>query len=792
MTKKKITQISSSPEEAAQAQHIFEQYHLIANNLYTSEDQKQAETALAEINNLPESAQILFLQQLSKESQIDAANVLTAINELSPLKSIRKEARRSLIRLESAKIYPSWQPPVDRTPAISAVQLPINPPRFWKGLITDTRPSGEIQLFLFWEQGEDYKEVRLLAFYLNIHEGVKDFFTSIDSKRSTEKYIAQLKTSTLPLRWRNCEFAEGHRLLCNALAVHKRHDTKPPREYQFNLSLINQLILEAEDATLDEESSIMHDLGPLDTIINFVEAWVREDYDMAYDFLSKDSPLREGLSRDEWIKRREAWAKEAKPRDLEPNYIYEREQHKSRLWLPESFNQGYSATYKEIETGWSIKMDETPLSDTLPELPKATAIYTESGRHWFWASYTLVQEHGNWRIQSMTDEGTLAQNLSLQDLQEEIEKIDEQLDVITKKYTPEEITKLQDEAADSHLQTLLIRLMQGIYYTDILISKLPFDQLNYEEAASRMVSLGQDERCLAYLIPMIQRFPEKRALYLRRKALVEQRLSNKYFQQEDDVQAEHYEKLALESLRESLAIENNFEAHISLAELLVGNDELDEAEEHLLQAKELLTNLEESAMRHGQAITDENNSKVSYPEEEANIEFHLGEIAAEREEYQEAISHYQRAIELLPDSPHIWFGLGEAHQALEHFEEAEASYKRAIELEPENAWHYYTLGQMHAENEQFSKAIKVLEEGLIANPDSVALYISMALVYTEIGNYHQVEMLLKKAERIDPESPLVHSFRESFKLRKVGQKSTINKLNNPQKKKRRKKIRYKE
>src|SRR5690348_4077718 len=83
-----------------------------------------------------------------------------------------------------------------------------------------------------------------------------------------------------------------------------------------------------------------------------------------------------------------------KPSHLEPNYIYEREQHKSKLWLPESFNQGYSATYKEIETGWSIKMDETPLSDTLPELPKATAIYTESGRHWFWASYTLVQEHG--------------------------------------------------------------------------------------------------------------------------------------------------------------------------------------------------------------------------------------------------------------------------------------------------------------------------------------------------------------------------------------------------------------
>src|SRR5690348_17160518 len=110
MAKKKITRISVSQEETAQTQHIFEHYHQIAKDLRESENQKQAETALAEVNKLPESAQIVLLQQLSKENQVDAADILTAINELSSLKSVRKEARRSLIRLESAKIYPSWEP----------------------------------------------------------------------------------------------------------------------------------------------------------------------------------------------------------------------------------------------------------------------------------------------------------------------------------------------------------------------------------------------------------------------------------------------------------------------------------------------------------------------------------------------------------------------------------------------------------------------------------------------------------------------------------------------------------
>src|SRR5436853_4721521 len=146
MAKKKNMPISVSQEENTQVQHLFEQYHQIANNLHASKDQTQAETALTEINNLPENAQIALLKELSKENQVDAADVLIAINELSPLKSIRKEARRSLIRLEGAKIYPGWNPPVSHTPAF---QFPAsNPPRFWKGFVTQSREEGEIQLIL--------------------------------------------------------------------------------------------------------------------------------------------------------------------------------------------------------------------------------------------------------------------------------------------------------------------------------------------------------------------------------------------------------------------------------------------------------------------------------------------------------------------------------------------------------------------------------------------------------------------------------------------------------------------
>src|SRR5438105_10661206 len=117
MAKKKTTHIPVSQEDNAQAQRVFARYHQIADNLHASTEQAQAETVLAEINDMPEAAQVALLKILSREHHSDAADILLAVNELSQLKSIRKEARRSLIQLEGARIYPGWKPPIERTSA---------------------------------------------------------------------------------------------------------------------------------------------------------------------------------------------------------------------------------------------------------------------------------------------------------------------------------------------------------------------------------------------------------------------------------------------------------------------------------------------------------------------------------------------------------------------------------------------------------------------------------------------------------------------------------------------------
>jgi len=766
MAKKKKASPPVSQENNAQAQQLLEHYHQIASDLHTSKDQEQAEAALTAINTMSEDTQMALLKALSKERHTDAADVLVAINALSPIKSARKEARRSLIQLQEARIYPQWEPPVQQPLAVQTATTPL---QFWKGIVTDSLESGEVQLMLCWEVGSDSKEVRILGFLLDFwHDGVKDFFTRIESKRGLDNLITQM-AAMHGVKTKDCSLAEGRHLLLDALAANKRHGTIPYWDYRNNLSLVNRLILEVpgleeeeevdiDDIEEDEEGADLHDLDSQDVVITFVESWAGGDYDTAYQLLASDSPLRQGLSEEEWIERREIWSDEANPTDLEPNFIHEREPQKSGLWLP--FGMSRSSNNKEIEAGWSIEMDETPLNDTLPELPKATAIYEETHRHWFWTTYTLIQEQGEWRIQDMIDEGTNAQDLPLEELQRGNQELDKYLEEFRNKHNLADIEQFTEAEMQHYAGEIFWRIERAVAYIDALIKKMPLDRALYEEASARMFVFDQLERCVVYLEPLARQFEEERGLYLRRLGEVQQGLSQKYFDMGDDERGVRFQELAEEALNESLAVEDSTEAHISLAELFIENGRFDEAEEHLLQAKAMTTDTSD----------------------EAHIEMHLGEIATEREQYEEALHHYQRAVELEPDYPDSWVDLAKAYERLNNLEEAEANYRHAIELEPDDVDLYYALSKMYSENGWPEKAIAAIEDGLSANPDSAILNVYLASMYLENKDYRQAEIFLDRAEHLDPELAAIPMFRDTLNFLK-SQPAPISRLSPPHKKK---------
>src|SRR5579863_6709713 len=115
MAKKKQQPPRVSQDDTIQAQNVFEHYHKIARDIQTSTSRAQVEAALSPVSKLQESVQLALLKLLAKEPYTDAADVLLAFNEASPVKEVRKEAKRSLIQLQGAKIYPQWSFPDEQT-----------------------------------------------------------------------------------------------------------------------------------------------------------------------------------------------------------------------------------------------------------------------------------------------------------------------------------------------------------------------------------------------------------------------------------------------------------------------------------------------------------------------------------------------------------------------------------------------------------------------------------------------------------------------------------------------------
>jgi len=740
MAPSKHTHTSVPRGDDTQIQGLLEKRHEIAEALHSSTSRAQAETALAGLTNIDEATQLALLKALAKQQDTDAADILLAINELTPNKAIRKESRRALIQLAGAKIYPSWTPEQEPAPAPLGVS---SPPRFWKGYVSEMREKGEIELVLCWEQGYEYGEARLMAFLLDFwQDGVKDFLTEVGSKRRMDTRIQELNVKFAspddsPIKMTDCTLAEGRRLLEEALAVNKWRGTSPHQDYRHYLPTVQQLVLNAADVGIDRvRTFIKPGLEPDEIVMNFIGGWSMGDFGLCFDLSAKNSPLLEGLSRDEWVGLRRKWADEAHPTRFEMRFMREREHNQQSLWLPTAFLSDVSSTQREIEIGWSLELANTPLSGTLPEMPLGTAVYKETGRHWFWTSYMLMREEGEWRIQRMTDEGRNAQGLPIEDLQEQLDEHDKRIDEIMQTHRPDE------PDVQEYLEEIVWRTIQALHYDDALLVKLPLDRKIYDDASGRARGLGLSERSIVYLEGIVQRFPRDYDIgnILRNLGAAQADLAEKYRDLKMTERSEHFFELASANFRRSIAANNTALGHLLLAELLMATDREEEALAEYASAKSLSDSRDEEAL----------------------IEFDLATIAMMHERFDEALSHFTRVAEINPDYDGIWLNIGIVYRRLKNYTEAETYLTRALEAKPKDLAPYVELTNLYVVTGQTAKAYATVEQGLRLHPQSAQLRALLAAVYMDRNDRRRAQAALEEAERINSDLEIVRSIRNIF------------------------------
>lgn len=743
MSRKKDSNLPISAEDESQIQLVFAHYHQIADDLHTSTSRQQADAALATLYGLPEEAQMALLKLLVKEQQTDAADVLLAIDELSPHKAIRKEAHRGLIQLTASKTYPSWTPK-DETPIVTATP---HPPRFWKGSVTRMREQGEIQLILCFEQGYEFGEARMLSFLLDFWEaGVKDFHIEVGTKRTIDarandlnalyaKYVGEER-----FHLTDCTLAEGRRLLEEALSVNQWHSTRPHEDYRHHLPTVQQLMLNAPATDLDRSFAFINpNLEPDEVVAHFIGSWSMGDYGLCYDLLAPDSLIRDDQARNEWVTLRRKWADEAHPARLQIGFIREGEHNQQSFWLPSAILSNKATAQREIEVAWSLELSDTQLSGTLLEMAMGTTVNKETGRHWFWSKYTLAQEEDAWRIQRMSDEGADAQGLPIADLQNRLKEQDERIQEITKQHAPD------SPGAREGLDEIIRRMIQAMHYNDALIAKLPLDRTLYEDAYSRAMGINMMERAIAYLERLAQRFTNDRSATLRQLGAAQTALSDAFRRQEREERSEHYLAMAEASLRESLALDDNVIGHMLLGELLMHKELLDEAKAHIEQARSMNPALVEAAQ----------------------IEIDLGTIARAKKQFDLALSHYQHALALQPNDPTVLFNIGQVYRFQQNYAEAEINFQRVIELQPNELRAYNELTNVYLSTGRVAKARETLEQSLRINPNSASLRAMLSTVLLEEGDRRRAETLLEEAEHIDPTLDVVQMARQMLNEHKA-------------------------
>jgi tetratricopeptide (TPR) repeat protein len=665
---------------------LLANYHQIAQELNDGLDLAAAERALAPILNAPDTTQISLLKALAQENTMDAADIAQAVQTVTTNKEIRKEARRTLVRLENADVYPGWEPPEGPTLSQALEQI--------------TNPDSEA--------GDP-----ILTELQSLFAGAEGLF--------------------------------------------------------------------AEDETVEA----VHD---------FITAWTDGNYDEAYDHLASTSPLRAGSSREDWAARRQEWFNTAHPTKLQVTFVDPIDEDDLD---PTDEDETESPT---IEAGWSLEFADLQQGAALPELPElpfTTALFAETGRHWFWTNYTVVQEDDRWVIQDMIDVGARAFELSEDELRERINDLKEQVALAMEgddddeedddDLDDEDLGDFEDEEDDDDLDdeeddddlddeslmdsleilgNVLNLTVKAMHYSDALIAKVQGRDVSvYELAVEQALSANEAERAAVYAQKWAENIPETRSQSLNTLAVLYSAIAASSHEDDEHDEEERFINLAKTTLRSAITGGTNPKGEILLANMLVQDDEhLDEAESLLLHAKE---------------ATADNESFIS-------IDLGLAEIAMRRNNTEVALNHYLHASSLNAEDEDVWFRIGYLQRELGRYPDAILSLQRSLALAPELTEAYTELASIHVAQKSLNKAREVLREGLDVNPDAADLFAALALVYLQGNDTRSAAKYLEQGEALDPEDELVQEARQVFNAQRTQQRSQQRyKQNKPNNKKRR-------
>jgi protein O-mannosyl-transferase len=135
----------------------------------------------------------------------------------------------------------------------------------------------------------------------------------------------------------------------------------------------------------------------------------------------------------------------------------------------------------------------------------------------------------------------------------------------------------------------------------------------------------------------------------------------------------------------------------------------------------------------------------------------LGGSLLRDRQVDEAMAHFQRALEIQPNNVEAIVNLGLAYSQIGRLNEAMAEYRRALELEPNNAETHDKLGGILLRQGQLNEAIGCFQKALELQPDNVSTLVNLGCALVQQNQPDAAMVCYQKALAIDPENAPAHS-----------------------------------
>jgi Tfp pilus assembly protein PilF len=116
----------------------------------------------------------------------------------------------------------------------------------------------------------------------------------------------------------------------------------------------------------------------------------------------------------------------------------------------------------------------------------------------------------------------------------------------------------------------------------------------------------------------------------------------------------------------------------------------------------------------------------------------------------EAIAHYQKAVELAPDFYEARNNLGSDLLSKSKFPEARQQFEKVITINPSDAAAYFNLANLSLLTQQYDQAQSWVEQGLSKQPDSAFGQFLLGSLYGKSGKPGEAEVALKRCLELDP------------------------------------------